>query len=491
MNKKNQILVTFFIGSITAFLLLEAGLRIEGAFERVPLSARINPKSRQNNVFTILCLGNSHTRGIGAGRGESYPNQLQKLFDKEVGRNKVRVINAGRSSQNSGELLDDLEYSINKMKPDLIVLQTGQPNFWNLNKYGRYLGRERGGGLSFRKFIFYSSDILYNSCVYRLSLLLISKIKEKLRCAIINKYNSTEPNDNGVDAGVSWVRLLEQDCDNNLPCVIDSAKAKAVVTVFKQSAESSPRYACSYYRYIGEIYFFQKEYKEAAEWFIKSIKTTLGMDYNGIRYYIKYLHNIPGHEGINNLINGPDEGFARFLGTDFYSSRHCLQYMHNNLKDEAIKLQIDSAEDTFKLILSEPFGRGAFFTNDEIYKWLDSDFKEIFRIIQDKKVKIILQNFAPTENMAECREANLFNSIYIPGIALKFNIPFIDNNRIFQKILNKGEKGVVFFASDGHCNVKGYEVIAANIFNKIEEEKIIYSEDHESHFAVYEDKTHE
>jgi hypothetical protein len=83
------------------------------------------------------------------------------------------------------------------------------------------------------------------------------------------------------------------------------------------------------------------------------------------------------------------------------------------------------------------------------------------KICQEEKIKIILQNY-PQDNRSN--EA-------IENIAIKHNIPFVDNCSLFNKLL-KTEKYEEYFIPDGHCNAKGCGVIAQNIYDKITEEKI-------------------
>ena len=151
MNNKKQQILTFLMGLFTILMLLEAGLRIVSySYQNsraVPDGSVIH---KQKNSFVILCLGNSYTFGAGAPWGESYPDQLQRLFNERTGLKKVAVINGGEISENTAELLDKLETRINNTKPDLIILQTGYPDWWNFYKYSSYLRRTATDRLSFK-----------------------------------------------------------------------------------------------------------------------------------------------------------------------------------------------------------------------------------------------------------------------------------------------------------------------------------------------------
>jgi lysophospholipase L1-like esterase len=50
------------------------------------------------------------------------------------------------------------------------------------------------------------------------------------------------------------------------------------------------------------------------------------------------------------------------------------------------------------------------------------------------------------------------------GIAKQKALPFVDNHTIFRGLKDDFNN---YFVSDGHCNAKGYGLIAANIYKVI------------------------
>ena len=170
-------LAAFLMGLFLTLILLEAGLRIVGAVyhkEIVPVD--LSSALYQKKSYTILCLGNSFTAGAEALEGQSYPDDLQRLLDKKFGEGKNRVINFGRVNQNTRELLDVLESFIRETNPNLILLQTGQPNWWNYYKYSDYSNRSR---VNSEKPRFFTNNILFHSHTYRLFMSLCNDIINK------------------------------------------------------------------------------------------------------------------------------------------------------------------------------------------------------------------------------------------------------------------------------------------------------------------------
>lgn len=101
---------------------------------------------------------------------------------------------------------------------------------------------------------------------------------------------------------------------------------------------------------------------------------------------------------------------------------------------------------------------------DDIVRWAEADITEIVRMCRARGIKVVIHNYP--------RYTERPNSILL-NVALKFNIPFVDNKEIFRETMAREQKGdAEYFVADGHCTSKGYLLMATNVYNKILEEGI-------------------
>ncbi|MBU1912403.1 MAG: hypothetical protein KKB22_02555, partial [Candidatus Omnitrophica bacterium] len=313
MKKVKQVILVFFIGSIAALLLLEISLRIAGgSFQRGLESKTESPARKEENLYTILCLGNSYTLGAGAPEGESYPDQLQRLLDKEAKGKKIRVKNGGVSGQNSAELLELLEYNIKKTNPNLIILQTGQTNYMNQYKYTTYLAREHGTSAIPKKFIFASNDFLYKSRVYRLAQLLTSNVKEKIKVSSQRKRDYVYFQfENEYREATDWIQTMKHSPATGKERYIDPEKAEQLINLFTKRMKLIPKDTESYAR-IEQVYLLQKKYAEAIKWFIKGIKASPSLGGVILNRNYRYFRRAYNESGDKELKKAADKFIREF-----------------------------------------------------------------------------------------------------------------------------------------------------------------------------------
>ncbi len=129
-------MVLMGLGILVALAIFESVLRGVGwiyAAWRLPRSAR-----EPHGAIRILCAGDSFTFGIGAPRGMSYPEQLQKIFDAR-GPRRTEIINAGIPGINSSMLLEDLPRALAQYGPDAVIIMVGCDNKNNFHGSHYYL----------------------------------------------------------------------------------------------------------------------------------------------------------------------------------------------------------------------------------------------------------------------------------------------------------------------------------------------------------------
>lgn len=429
-------LIALLIGLFLVFMTLEAALRVTGYFyKRYMKSYPTELNARAVDAYTIVCFGNSHTEGAGAPPGESYPDHLQRLLDSQVKGKNFTVINKGLSGQNTAELLEGLEPVIDETKPDLVVLGTGEVNTWNQYKFSSYLKRESKRNNSLMKMALFSLyDCLYEVRVYRLILL----VSHNLNGAVApQKISGAGCGENQEDhEAVAW----HDAAIRNRSLLFDEQKREKAIRSFKNGIEVNPACPGNYLR-LGNIYFYQGNYEEAAQWYMEGINAN---------------PNLVGDRRQDNINN-----------KNYFMLRNTLPY----LKGEQVTERLED----FKRKHPEHSDDLRFVSSEEIDDWSESDIREIIRILQGKKIKVIMQNYPPKIDGMERSIDWLLREI-----ADDLEIPFVDNEKVFQEMWDKGvsrkdyhEKLPFSNVSGDHLNSVGYKVMAQNVFDVIMEENLL------------------
>lgn len=96
---------------------------------------KAQPRLKKPGVYRIIVFGGSNTFGPTVGDEDTYPAQMQRIFDAEY-PGKVEVWNAGVSAYVMSQTVAYAETAIKEFDPDLVILQdTNQgrrPFFYNM-----------------------------------------------------------------------------------------------------------------------------------------------------------------------------------------------------------------------------------------------------------------------------------------------------------------------------------------------------------------------
>ncbi|MDD5308274.1 MAG: SGNH/GDSL hydrolase family protein [Deltaproteobacteria bacterium] len=428
-------IVVFVIGTLLAIFLLEIGLRV-GSFvhqKSAATSGQVVFKGHGNS-YVILCLGNSYTKGVGAPPGNGYPEQLQRMLNKTVKDRHIVVINKGVSIQNTSELLGDLGDNLTKYQPDLIILQIGQANSWNYLRYTDYLKREDKERSFAKQLKYLVGDVLFQSRVYRLVLLLRDNIRHRREHGLSND----SPIDLRYRDEERYRRAKEFVTNTNShfligkPIAVSRRECDEAIKVFLDGVKRDPEYLDNYYS-ISHVYRFQYNYEEAIKWCL-----------NGLRVDSSYR--------VDDKIN---EGYIEIKN---------MRMINKGRHDEDLNKTIDAFINRFKQDYPDESLNFFFLDYSRIGQWVEADVKEIVRIIQQRKIRLVIQNYpivaAPSNAILE-------------RVSGERRVPFVDNQKSFQKKLDDGLRWEDLFVPDRHCNARGYGVMAANVYNKIMEEGLL------------------
>src|SRR5204863_5478399 len=109
------LLVTF--GLVLAAIALEGLLRVAAAILPQRLQRAVTRQERppEPGEVRILCVGDSHTYGVGVEPDESYPAQLEQVL--QARGVPARVVNGGAPGQNSGQAREQPPAKLDEYAP--------------------------------------------------------------------------------------------------------------------------------------------------------------------------------------------------------------------------------------------------------------------------------------------------------------------------------------------------------------------------------------
>lgn len=404
------------LGLIFILLALEIALRIIGIIN-LRKSGTAPTAIRYSGTYIILCLGDSWTGGIGAPEGKDYPSQLEAMLNTRYPQKKFKVINYGRGSYNTTQVLTDLQNTLkSKIKPDLVILLCGDANFWNYWGYHTYLEGQKFSALI--------QDYLYRIRIYKLFKLLFMNLRAKFTGSAI----PGEVKNNFIKE-VPPI-MPESECYKKGLLYLQQGDYDQAAKWFRKGIEINPEDVKCYCE-VTRIYVLRHEYNKADEFVAEAIGLCP-----------KYRNNFI----MNYMLIRDYEGKKAFLDR---LSKKCL------LWDDYIAALKNMETGTKEK------------EEGQIKRWIISDTEKMIKICRDNNIKIILQNYA--KNVNRQKEAN--NISY--NIAKNNLIPFVDNFGVFLSLKNaKGSIDEYFTPDGGHPNSKGYMIMAENILNKIAQSQI-------------------
>jgi len=424
-NLRQKFFLILF-GLAVVFLVLEVGLRVAGyiynSYRIKDRVARVN----NENTFRILCIGDSYTFGHGATTGYSYPEQLEKMLNKNNSHRKFIVYNRGISGANSSRMLKELPENLKRYNPDAIIIMTGMNNRWNLQESNYFLFKKGA------KTYFCRADaFLTRLRSYKLLKILVGSLRNKALQGLSRYRNSNKGNFSAIDDNqvVSMDKGMSKEANEHFRLgqeYLITRELSLAVEEFKKAIEINPRH---YYALVGlgDTYDCQGKY-ELAE---KMLKKALEVNPNSINAY-GALWKMYWHAGKNSLA----------------------------LETIRKQLDLNPLDDDLRQILRS----GLPYLPDEkeiLDKVLEYDLENMFRLAKAGGEKIILLTYPLSEDNDEIRKR----------LANKWKILFVDNAKSFSELKSEENyKQKDYFVEDGHCNSNGYQIIAQNVYRVLQSE---------------------
>jgi len=410
---KRAILAIF--GILMAIAICEFGLRMAGILY---YNNRIINRTTHGEEISILCLGDSFTFGWGANKGYSYPEQLERMLNSSGAKQKYHVINAGIPAQNSSRVLKHMQMNIDKYNPDIVIVLTGNSNDEDSLEESNYYLFTRGcKAFLVKTGVYFSSLRVYN----------ISKI-------FVNtffKRKSIAQN------------ILYRDEDRKSYI---SAKRYSDITVK----------AFDEYKKKGDDYNRAGNLVSASEQYIKALELIPEDEQARLLMADIYLR-------VDKIPDKAVEEIMKVLEFDpnNKTALECLWKIYYRFGDKInARKALEKYLEIFpqeKAELGEVVEYGVPSRNDEnlFYRLKLYNLRNIIEIARRNKIKLILMNYPYLKNT------------FAEEIAHEYNIAFIDNWKVFEALFNKGVKRTELMVEDGHCNDKGYNIMAENVYNKI------------------------
>lgn len=481
-------MLAILIGTALFVILFEIGIRVTGAFHLREVRARTS-LGETGCDHIILCLGDSFTYGLGAPRGMSYPRQLEELLNTADADRKFCVLNKGIDNRNTAEVLRNLPTHLDNYQPELVILQIGTSNQWNFRGYRDFLKRRamRDNTQTMlakkpdRSFPAPSSstmvlhDFLSRSRVYRLFRLLWLNFRkthqERSHHSSLQSGKNQGKEDEGVlfitegayDDAITWYKAaLARDPRHSayyhgMGTAYEAlGNHQEALVWFMIGIEINPQDGRNFAG-MGRVYQNRGDFRKALEWYRKAVKAApqkspyvrdvawmfalLSQEDEAIRWFRTAIENNPGDiYSCSELANLYDAQGRHHEALDFFRT---------------IAGYNPEVNDFVTFIEQRETARSS------IEPWIESDLKEITRICRERNVRLIMQNYPKAEGISRL----------LRDFAEAHGISFIDQYRLFNRLLHSGEtRASLLSADDDHYNARGYSIVAREVYETIVKE---------------------
>ena len=449
---------TFIIISV-AVIIAELLIRLVSYVTVLQRSCFVKTEKDQRKIY---CYGDSFTFGIGVIPSQSYPAQLQKLCDNRLKDKNIAIINRGFPGANSSTILKHIKQEVSLEKPECIIFLGGCDNFYN-----------------FQDMDFSSRDInLKLSHLLKVdSFLSYSRIYKIVKYGILSTFNSKFKEGYLLKNKISTkkaVLSLTRDSKNKY------LETRKLIGKFKKGTIDRKEY-----QILASIYSIKGRYK-VAEVIYKRGLSVFQNEPDLLLNFGQYYESI-------YLYNYAIKQYERILELEptNRNAYHCLASSYRATGEYQKAL-----EATNKLLEIDSKNRAVFYKKG----WIYMDLKEHDKALQNFKnaneaipnelkelkaldvllVEILHRDLIELIRLTNLSDIRLVFVKYpdipldniIDNVSKNYNIPLVDLSLKFSKILER-EKRPDYFWPDGHCNKRGYAIIAEAAFDIIKKYDIL------------------
>ena len=478
----------FLLGLLFLFLLLETALRVTGAFYR-PQTAHLAPPVGGDHSIRVLCLGDSFTYGIGASSGHDYPHQLARTLQQMPVRASAThtrktwtVFNGGIPGANTATVLSTLDTSLPLFQPHVVVVLAGTNNEMNYAGYRAYLDRNTWSA--------HLVATLHTLRVVRLFSFMTTRFREleragkrgpseslrqpghgRLAGAYKAWHQRTRPNETLPPAfleGVDWLavglhqraleafrRGIESSTRNTHLCWGMGEAYRGLLELdqarrwFQEAHRSDPANPWPYYS-LGRLALDQEDDPtEARNWFARGMEAApdFGNNYAGTAI-IAWTSDHQPEQAIDLLRRciqvDPDNtdcypelaALAKHLGM----ASETASFLENTAKGHPL------AQDYARMLRVSS-------TPERVAAWIRTDLTRIVQQVRDAGAIPVLLTYPNPEPT---------NAI-VTQVAQTSHCILVDLESVFLNLLDQGTPRNALFVPDGHCNDRGYGIIAQRV----------------------------
>lgn len=409
-------------------LLIEGSLRLSGWIYYLNKIKKETKLQNAENITKILCLGDSFTFGSGVEIGYSYPEQLEEILNENNLSKKFVVYNRGGCipGLNSSQLLKILEKNIIEYQPNIIIVLIGMHNRCNLTDSNYFLFTDKGIKVSLIRL----DGILNRFCTYKFLKIALGNLRHKITKKFPFQNNLKKMRYIDYELKMKPERIAKTpEAESYFKLATESQSHKADIAVaienYEKVIQLEPDNDVAYAA-LGRIYENQTEYEMAIEKLKKAVELNPQNLFARDRLWNVYYKQGKNKEAIEQV-------------------REILEIEPHN---EGLKQMIKWGLPNLKKIKE----------NKILNQLLSYDLEKIIKLAKAKEIKPILLSYPINNDGDEVRR----------GLANKYRIPFVDIFSVFNKLRTSTYYSKeYYFAKDGHCNAKGYKVMAEEIYKAI------------------------
>ncbi len=412
-------------GLIVTFILLESALWAAGFIYLK--NHRVKYSNHGDNRYSIVCIGDSFTMGIGAASGDDYPSQLEKILNAKGNKVKFRVINAGLGGGTTSIALKALNSLIMSHDPKILIVMIGTNDDWNYT----------GLNLACLPINSVPPIIRLESMISRSRTYRLAKIGFiNLRATIHKPVYEVKKSEIELENEELAMRYYRQ---HDLNMAADYFNKVLLINPTNASA----------YNILAHIFREQGKYEKAMDYSIKILDMNTADEDVKQAAYLQLLCLYQPQKKYDEKI---EEILRRNIFYADFENSVMEIYKKEISKDLNMKgsLAKDISNEKAQNKLSN-------IRKELIEKIMRYNLEEIVRIAKVHKIKLIFCSYPEYKFPAIA---------HMKETARRFGFVYIDIMPVFKDILSR-ESRDKYFVPDGHCTSSGYKIMADVIADRI------------------------